>query len=135
MYAPENVRFANFGERVVASLIDYVILYIVGFLLSFLFGAIEGSSLYNLMGFILGIAYKAGLESSNKQATLGKMAMGLKVADNNGEQISFARAIGRYFANVLNIFTLFIGYLMVLWTKEKRALHDFVAGTYVIKSK
>ncbi|WP_052342602.1 RDD family protein [Bacillus sp. EB01] len=140
LFAPEHVRFANFGERVVASLIDYVVTYIVGYLIGylvgFLFVSVQSQNFYTLLGLIIGLAYKAGMESSAKQATLGKLAMGLKVINKSGERISFARATGRYFANYLNVFpTFFVGFLMVLWTKEKRALHDFVAGTLVVKTK
>ena len=75
--------------------------------------------------------YEAGLESSSKQATLGKMAMGLKVTDLVGRRISFARATGRHFAKILSGMILLIGYIMAGFTERKQALHDMIAGTLV----
>ena len=60
------------------------------------------------------------------------MALGLIVTDEHGERLSFGRASGRHFANLLNSLTLGIGYLMVIWTSRKQALHDKVAGTLVV---
>jgi uncharacterized RDD family membrane protein YckC len=83
-------------------------------------------------GIALAWLYTAVLQSSARQATVGKMALGLVVTDEAGERISFARASGRYFAGILNTLTLGIGYLMVIWTARKQALHDKVAGTVVV---
>jgi len=77
--------------------------------------------------------YEAFLTSSSKQATIGKMACGLKVTDLQGRRISFARATGRHFAKILSSITLLIGYIMAGFTERKQALHDMVAGTYVLK--
>jgi uncharacterized RDD family membrane protein YckC len=74
------------------------------------------------------------MESSGSQATVGKMMCGLRVTDTQGQRISFGRATGRYFAKILSALTLFIGYLMVGWTRQKRGLHDFIAGTLVIRA-
>lgn len=76
--------------------------------------------------------YVALLLSSPRQGTVGKMALGLIVTDEHGERLSFGRASGRHFANLLNSLTLGIGYLMVIWTSRKQALHDKVAGTLVV---
>lgn len=79
--------------------------------------------------------YHATLNSSARQATLGKMALGLVVTDEAGQRVSFARATGRFFASLLSQLTLGIGYLMVIWTRRKQALHDKVAGTVVVPSR
>jgi uncharacterized RDD family membrane protein YckC len=81
---------------------------------------------------VLSWLYTALLQSSTRQATVGKMALGLVVTDQAGERITFARASGRYFAGILNSLTLGIGYLMVIWTARKQALHDKIAGTVVV---
>ncbi|WP_053366721.1 RDD family protein [Bacillus sp. FJAT-27245] len=130
----DNVRFASFGERLVALIIDSVILGVAGGVLGLLFAFADDNGVFiNFLSLILGIAYKAGMEGSSNQATLGKMAMGIKVIGPDGGRISYGRAIGRYFATILSSLILGIGYLMALWTKEKRTLHDFIADTYVIK--
>ena len=75
--------------------------------------------------------YEAVMESSSKQATLGKMALGLKVTDLEGRRISFARATGRHFAKLLSGMILLVGYIMAGFTERKQALHDMIAGTLV----
>lgn len=78
--------------------------------------------------------YFALFESSSKQATWGKQIFGLRVTDGNGQRISFARASGRTFAKFISYIILYIGFMMAGWTKRKRALHDMIADTLVIKS-
>jgi uncharacterized RDD family membrane protein YckC len=76
--------------------------------------------------------YEALLTSSAWQGTVGKKLLNLKVIDEAGNRISFARATGRHFAKYLSYF-LFIGFIMAAFTDRKRALHDFIAGTLVKK--
>ena len=77
--------------------------------------------------------YAALLESSSYQATLGKMALGLKVIALEGHRISFARATGRHFAKILSLLMFLIGFIMVGFTRRKQGLHDMLAGTLVIR--
>jgi uncharacterized RDD family membrane protein YckC len=79
--------------------------------------------------------YEAALESSSKQATLGKMALALKVTDLAGQRISFVRATGRHFAKILSGMILMIGYIMAGFTERKQALHDMIAGTLVQRTQ
>lgn len=76
--------------------------------------------------------YFAGMESSRHQATVGKMALGIKVVDAQGARLSFGHALGRWFAAALSYLTLYIGFLMAAFTQNKQALHDLVAGTLVV---
>jgi uncharacterized RDD family membrane protein YckC len=78
--------------------------------------------------------YEALLTSSSKQGTLGKMALGLKVVDKNGNRLSFLHATGRHFAKIINGFTFYIGFIMAGFTERKQGLHDLIAGTCVVKS-
>ena len=66
-------------------------------------------------------------------ATPGKMACGLKVFRADGAALGWGRATARFFANMLNGFTLGIGYLLAAFDAEKRALHDMVCDTRVVK--
>lgn len=81
---------------------------------------------------ILQWLYYALMESSSKQATLGKMAIGIKVTDLSGNRISFGRATGRYFGKILSGLILNIGYIMAAFTERKQALHDMMANCLVI---
>jgi uncharacterized RDD family membrane protein YckC len=78
--------------------------------------------------------YFAGMESSQYQGTLGKMALGLVVTDMNGQPISFARASGRFFSKLITGLVPFaIGYIMAGFTEKKQALHDMIASCLVLR--
>lgn len=67
-------------------------------------------------------------------ATIGKMAMGLRVVTATGDEVGFLRALGRSLAEFLNIFTFMIGYMIAGIDSEKRALHDFACNTRVVRA-
>jgi len=73
------------------------------------------------------------MEYSKTQGTLGKMALGLKVPDLEGEPISFARATGRYFGKIISGLILYIGYILAGLTEKKQALHDIMASCLVVR--
>jgi uncharacterized RDD family membrane protein YckC len=66
-------------------------------------------------------------------ATLGQMALGLKVVKADAGPLPFGLAVGRYLGYVLSGLILGIGFMMAGWDDEKRALHDRLAGTRVIR--
>jgi uncharacterized RDD family membrane protein YckC len=80
--------------------------------------------------------YEALMTSSPRAATVGKMAFGLRIVRFDGAPLSFGRATGRHFAKYIltPMVPLFIGYLLAAFTSRKRALHDMVADTLVIRS-
>lgn len=78
--------------------------------------------------------YFALMESSARQATVGKIALGLFVTDLQGRRITFGRATGRFFAKIITgLVPLFIGYIMAAFTARKQALHDMIASCLVLK--
>ena len=79
--------------------------------------------------------YEALMTSSPSGATLGKLALGLRIVRADGAQLSFGRATARHFLKVLitPLVPLAIGYLMAAFTARKRALHDVLADTLVIR--
>lgn len=68
-------------------------------------------------------------------ATPGKMALGLKLLRANGASLTTGRIIGRFFAEILSSIILLIGYIMAGFDEEKRALHDRICDTRVIKTR
>ncbi|MEM7556128.1 MAG: RDD family protein [Cyanobacteria bacterium P01_A01_bin.84] len=139
-----DIKYANFWKRFAAALIDGIILYIVSYIIGYIFGFLYASLLRTTAGlagiaFILGTVinwlYYAKMESSEKQATLGKQALGICVTDSHGERISFGKATGRHFAKFISSIILLIGYIMAAFTEKKQALHDMMAGTLVIDKK
>jgi uncharacterized RDD family membrane protein YckC len=78
--------------------------------------------------------YFAGMESSARQATFGKAAMSLRVADLKGQPLTFGHATGRFFAKIVSgMIPLAIGYIMAGFTEKKQALHDMIASTLVLR--
>jgi uncharacterized RDD family membrane protein YckC len=78
------------------------------------------------------VAYYAGFHASAGGATLGKMAVGIKVVRGNGERLTLGRGIGRYFGFLLSSLTLMIGFIMAAFTERKQALHDMICDTVVV---
>jgi uncharacterized RDD family membrane protein YckC len=142
-----GVRYGGFWIRFVAAIIDGIIIQVVAMPFRFMVGGgligmrtdfphhgfpFFGGFLSFVIGLAIGWLYEAFLESSVRQATLGKMMLGLKVTDLAGNRISFERATGRYFAKWISGLTLLIGYIMAGFTARKQALHDMLAGTLVL---
>jgi eukaryotic-like serine/threonine-protein kinase len=86
-----------------------------------------------VLGVLIKWLYFILLESSPLKATLGKLMMGLVVCDRNGQRISLRTANKRYWAKLLSTMTLYIGFMLSGWTKKKRALHDMIADTLIMK--
>jgi uncharacterized RDD family membrane protein YckC len=140
--------YAGFWLRVIAAIIDAIIVQSVVWPVTLVIGfviGVAGTSVQMphagirlvaiIVGATLGMAahwiYEATMESSSRQATLGKMVLGLTVTDVQGRRISFARATGRNFAKYLSSMIFGIGYMMAGLTERKQALHDMIAGTLV----
>ena len=137
----QDYLYAGFWKRLGAFLIDFCILafaVIVVILLSIkivnvsLMDLKKTSGMFNLMALIFNWLYYASMESSECQATLGKMAWGICVTDLDGKRISFGRATGRHFGKILSGLIIFFGYFMIAFTRQKQALHDMMAGTLVV---
>jgi uncharacterized RDD family membrane protein YckC len=78
--------------------------------------------------------YFAYLESGEKQATLGKQALGIYVTDLEGQRITFGRATGRFFAKIVaSLIPFGIGYMMAGFTERRQALHDMIASSLVLR--
>jgi len=83
---------------------------------------------------VLGWLYFALMESSGRQATVGKAVLSLYATDLAGRPLGFGHATGRYFAKIISGLIPFgIGYIMAGFTEKKQALHDMIAGTLVLR--
>lgn len=133
----DDYIYGGFWERFIAALIDGLITGGAQVGLSFFISGDFFSDNYSSsgMGFLIALAYHTYFISSEKQATLGKQAMGLKVITIHGERLSPLNAAGRLLATYLSMFILLIGYIMAAFDSKKQALHDRLAGTYVIRVK
>lgn len=143
--------YAGFWLRLGAKIIDWMIMSGVNFIVMALFGvliAFTGSfnpesgppvvfiilQIFNsLLSLLLPIAYSTWLVGKYG-ATVGKMACKIKVVGPEGEKVSYLRAMGRAFAEILSGLILAIGYIMAAFDSEKRALHDHICSTRVVKA-
>jgi uncharacterized RDD family membrane protein YckC len=120
--------YGGFGVRLGAAVVDSIVVGVPVYLLQ------RSLGLYALLvGFPLGF-YGPVMESSRAQATVGKIALGLVVTDTSYRRISFWRALGRHLAKFVSALVLYLGYVMVVFTPQKRALHDYIAGTVVLRT-
>jgi uncharacterized RDD family membrane protein YckC len=104
-------------------------------LIPIIIAAIGTYAIFILGAIALSWLYFAMLESSERQATFGKAIFNLRVTDVNGNRLSFGHASGRYFAKIVtNLVPFAIGWIMAGFTEKKQALHDFIAGTVVIRT-
>jgi uncharacterized RDD family membrane protein YckC/Tfp pilus assembly major pilin PilA len=130
-----SIPYAGFWKRAGAYIIDYIIIAFVGQIFALGFGGPahqSTNSLFLLIYAVAGCLYYALFESSEMQATPGKRAVGLKVTDLQGEQISFGRALGRLFGHLVSFLTLGVGFAMAVFTERRQTLHDKMAGTLVV---
>ena len=118
---PAKKRYAGFWWRVLAGLIDNIILAIISVALSFM-GA-------PFIGFFIYWLYFVILQSSEKRSTLGMRVCDIKIHDEHFNRLGFWRLTGRYFATGLSGIILLIGFFMIAFTKRKQGLHDLVART------
>jgi uncharacterized RDD family membrane protein YckC len=65
-------------------------------------------------------------------ATPGKMACSIKVVTAEGGKVGYGRATGRYFSYILSGIICYIGYIIVAFDGQKRALHDYICNTRVV---
>ena len=135
--APQGGK-SFFFQRVLAMMIDYMICMFIWFG-AFVLILLTGFPWFDkgtipaavLAALAVGWLYYALLESSGKQATLGKLIMGLCVVDVHGGAISFAQASKRFFAKILSGIILCIGFLPIFG--HKQTLHDRMSGCRVVK--
>lgn len=135
--------FADFGQRLLASVLDWLIVSAVFILPAFvavLF--IHDSQARITIALSLTVLIPAAyfvyhllMECSPKQATYGKQMMHLRVCDMEGRRISFKQSAGRTAAKILSALPLFTGYLFCFFSKKQQCLHDSIAGTLVSKER
>jgi len=162
VYGQPAVQFAGFWLRVVAYLIDGVV---VGLAFMALFipfalmtgltaalgsihpgedprdvGALLGGTFFLGLITMISLAilggwlYHAKMESSSWQATLGKKALNLRVTDMAGARVTFARATARHFAKLITgLIPLGVGFALAGLTERRQALHDMLAGCLVLR--
>jgi len=127
-------------RRAVAVIIDGIILFIVFYGVALATGStnMAGFSMTGipaLTTFAIGFAYFIVMEAT-RGATIGKMAMGLKVVKQDGSAMDWGASIIRNLLRIIDGFCFYlVGAILVWVTKSKQRLGDLAAHTLVVSSK
>lgn len=135
--------FAGFDQRLLASALDWFMIatiFILLMVIVLLFNPDKTAQLTIIISFlaaipVVKIIYHIIMESSPKQATIGKRILNIKVCDTNGKRLSLLHSAGRNLAKALSVMTFFIGYLLSFFNQKQQCLHDMVADTLVVKDR
>jgi uncharacterized RDD family membrane protein YckC len=136
-----GVVYASFFERLVAVIIDQILVGIFSFVFGFIsglsFGGSEGVKFFaGSASMILSISYYVYF-ISQKGATIGKQAMKIRVQkEDTGENLDVVGAIlrelvGKFISGAV----LLLGYFWMLWDPKKQTWHDKIAKSIVVKAK
>lgn len=137
-----ELEYVGFWVRVVASLIDTVLLaLIVTPLLAAVYGrgyldmnigAVPGTPDLLLSWVLPAVAVIAFWVA--RQATPGKMVFSARIVDaRTGREPSAGLCIGRYLAYFVSSIPFCLGFLWVAIDRRKQGWHDKLAGTLVVK--
>jgi uncharacterized RDD family membrane protein YckC len=119
---------AGFWRRFAAVLIDGILL---GIVIAILTAALKTTGY--VLGVLIEIGYFTYFEGGPNGQTPGKMALGIRVIDfQTGGSIGYGRAAIRWFSRILSTVVIYVGYLWMLWDREKQTWHDKLAGSVVV---
>ena len=130
----KNPKYAGFWKRLLAALLDGLIIGIPAFILQFglVFATGITSLLYLIeLAVIVFTIYMDGIRGG----TPGKLILGMRIVNEAGNFIGIPMAILRYIGKILSGIILGIGFLMIAFTEKKQGLHDKIAKTYVVYVK
>ena len=119
---------ASFGRRLVAFIIDSVIVAIPYIVLFEILGKVGYA-----LGVAIAIGYFVYFEGGPTGQTWGKRALGIRVYDfREGGPIGYGRGFIRYIGKILAAIPCYLGYFWMLWDREKQAWQDKIATTVVV---
>lgn len=120
---------ASFGQRFAGWLIDVLIVLPI----SIVIAIATPQALGQLIQILFGLGYYVFFEGSPSGQTPGKRALSIRVVDaRTGGRIDPTRAFLRYIGRIISGLAIGIGYLWMLWDREKQTWHDKIATTYVV---
>lgn len=135
--------FATLDVRLLATAIDYFIAGCIYAALAAIYIAGVSNTKESIPTLLIGLAIVPFTkfilcvitEGSKKQASIGKMLIGVKVTDEQGKPIGYGKALGRNLAKLVGIATLGVGFLIGFFDRRQQCLHDKIAGTLVVKDR
>lgn len=124
-----NFALASISSRLIALIVDNVILAIVGALLLGV-GRETGGGLT----FLIGLIYHWYFLSRRDGQTLGKQMMNIRVIKTDGSGLTDTDAALRYVGYYINTFVFLIGWLWALFDANRQGWHDKIVQTYVVEA-
>jgi uncharacterized RDD family membrane protein YckC len=135
------MEYAGVGRRFVAVLVDFVVLTVVIALAGGAYSTSDngthsvGVQAEGWWPFLIFLGYYVIFEALTGW-TIGKLVMGLRVVDQNGDSISWGQALGRNLLRVVDAFLLYFVAAIFVWSSSKRQrLGDRAANTFVIRAR
>lgn len=135
----EGLQYAGFSRRLLAYILDGILVSIFPFSLFIYLFIIKGYSIYQGFNRTLTLANLAGsfiyfvlLWVNYNGQTIGKRVFGIKIITNDNQPLGYPTAILRWIGYYISMIPFFLGFIWILWNKEKRGWHDIIAGTKVI---
>jgi uncharacterized RDD family membrane protein YckC len=126
---------AGFWLRVVAVIVDSALMMLL--LAVMMIGAAGvGEDLIEptyWLWVLISFLYWPVLESSAQRGTVGKMMLGLVVADIDGGKLPFLRSLLRNLAKIISAIPFYIGFFLAAFTARKQALHDLITKAVVLR--
>jgi len=120
---------AGFWIRLVAYLIDGVLLYVVNYILGLVLQDAGG-----IVSFVVNIAYFVYFWSGQGGGqTVGMRVFGLRVIRTDGSALTITQALIRWVGLLVSFLCLLIGVIWVAFDANKQGWHDKIASTYVVK--
>jgi uncharacterized RDD family membrane protein YckC len=133
---------ASAGERIVAALIDILVVgfydFFVAYTVSMFDGAMAGrgagTALYILLLLLPSVAYPFLMETFNQGRSLGKMALHMRVVKVDGSMPSIGAYLMRWIFLLVDTICG-IGLFVIVFNARNQRLGDLAAGTMVIREK
>ena len=140
---------AGFWIRFVALIVDGIILSVAAYFVTKTLGMRDisvtpGEPMEMLMEAVRQVSLLAGVNTliwllysvifvGWRGQTPGKILLKLKIIRVDGGDVDFLKAFIRWIGYGISAIILLIGYIMAAFTENKRALHDLIAGTRVVR--
>ena len=127
-----RVDYVGFGLRLLAAILDWLIIAAVILMLYFILHFAISSVFIIFVTIFLYFWLLTGL----KGQTVGKMAVGIKVINRDGSLPGLVNAALReIIGKIISTLVLFSGFLWIMGDNEERGWHDYLAQTYVVTVK
>jgi uncharacterized RDD family membrane protein YckC len=131
------MEYAGRLHRFLAALVDGIILGVTIFVLGALgvFDLGDPSATDQILEAVISFGYYL-LFTAAFGATLGKMALGMRVVDESGQKAGFFKVliretIGKFVSGLV----LFLGFIWILFDGNRQGWHDKIGGTFVVKAR